>query len=376
MLAQKLADSFSVTLVPSLHRFRDFDSHEAVYCCRDINSGLIAYIAIHNTALGKALGGCRMWDYASDDDAITDALRLSQGMTYKHAIAGTNMGGGKAVIIGKPTDKSPELLRSFARFVDALHGMYVTAEDVGIGVPDVVQMNAETQHIAGLPVEMGGSGNPSPFTAYGVFCGIQASLAYRQGNAFAENASMAGTKVLVQGLGNVGFSLCKHLHSVGAELLVCDPVESRVAEAMSKFKATSVALEDVYETPTDVYAPCALGGTLTEQSIASIPCQVVAGAANNQLATPEVEQLLHQKGIMYAPDFVINAGGIINISYENRGYNANLAWEQTRQIGHTLTRVFETADAESIMPGQAALRIAQEKLAAPAGVPQTEKLHN
>lgn len=357
------AGANSISRVPELQSYPGFDGHENVFHCRDEQSGLSAYVALHDCTLGNALGGCRMWPYANEAEAIQDVLRLSQGMTLKHAIAGTRMGGGKAVIIGdSKRDKSPELLAAFARFVDSLDGKYTTAEDVGIGVPDVVAMGKETRHVAGLPNELGGSGDPSPFTAFGVYCGIQASLAHQANESYCEQRDLSGTSVIVQGLGNVGFALCKHLHGAGAELVVCDPRQDRVHEAVEMFSARAIGLDEVYSTEADVYAPCALGSTLNSQTASTLLCRIVAGGANNQLEHPGIEQQLFDRDILYAPDFAINAGGIINISYEKQGYDYDKAWQQTGQIGMKLTEIFQSAVAANQLPGSAAVQMAKELL--------------
>lgn len=362
MLIESVGAS-SISRVTDIEKFSGFDAHEGVFQCIDEQVGLRAYIALHNCSLGNALGGCRMWPYADEGEAIRDVLRLSQGMTLKHAIAGTQMGGGKAVIVGNSaTNKSPGLLSAFAKFVDSLQGKYTTAEDVGIGVNDVVQMRKDTEYIAGLPTELGGSGDPSPFTAYGVFCGIQASVAHQANLPYDEHRDLSGLSVIVQGLGNVGFALCKHLHSVGAKLFVCDPREDRVREALDAFSAKPVAIQDVYQTEADVYAPCALGATLNSQTLPQLRCRIVAGGANNQLELPEIERQLQSRRILYAPDFVINAGGIINISFEKQGYNADLAWQQTGEIGVKLTEIFDAAAKADQLPGVAAVQMAEALL--------------
>ena len=321
-----------------------FAGHELVAACTDRKSGLRAFVAIHNTKLGVALGGCRMWHYASEAEALTDALRLSQGMSYKHAVAGTNQGGGKAVIHDNSRrDKTESLFRAFGRFVDSLGGRYITAKDVGSSVEDMVVVRQHTDHVAGLPTEMGGSGDPSPLTAYGVFCGIQAAVAFRQTRRYDPQDNLKGLTAAVQGLGNVGFSLCSHLHDAGAKLIVADISESSVQRACDQFNATPVDPDSIYSADADVFVPSALGGILNSDTVSQLKATMVVGAANNQLAEPSVAKLLTDREILYAPDYVTNAGGIINISLEEGGYDHQKALSLTEQIGSTLTEVFERA---------------------------------
>jgi len=335
-----------------------YDGHEQVVACRDAESGLCAFVAVHSTALGPALGGCRMWPYRSDEEALTDALRLAQGMSYKHAVAGTGRGGGKAVIVGDPRcDKSEALFLTFGRLVAQLQGTYITAEDVGTTVDDMVVVRRATPHVAGLPVDQGGSGDPSPITAWGVFCGIRAALRFQQGRD-----DLRGVVVAVQGVGHVGYALCTYLHDAGAELVAADPHEPAVARVRDAFGARVVPPDAVYDVPADVFAPCGLGGTLNPETVPRLRASIVAGAANNQLAVPEVARLLAQRGILYAPDYVINAGGIINISYESRGYDRAKARHHTARIADTLTRIFEQAQQEGITTAAVADRMARQAL--------------
>ncbi|QDU56700.1 Glu/Leu/Phe/Val family dehydrogenase [Aeoliella mucimassa] len=304
-------------------------------------SGLRAFIAIHNTTHGPGLGGCRMWSYASEEEALTDALRLSQGMSYKHAVAGTPYGGAKAVILGNPREeKTEDLLRAFGRCVESLGGRYVTAEDVGMSVNDMVCIRDQTQYVAGLPTSMGGSGDPSPVTAYGVFCGLQAAVAFRHDRPYDPYAKLFGTTVAVQGLGNVGYALCQYLHKAGAQLIVTDINQPRVEQACREFSATATEAEAIYDTDADVFAPCALGGALSSETVPRLKASIVAGAANNQLAEPGIAAMLARREVLYAPDYVINAGGIINISCEGESYSLEQAMARTEQIGGTLTEIF------------------------------------
>ncbi|ADN76203.1 leucine dehydrogenase [Ferrimonas balearica DSM 9799] len=313
-----------------------FDHHEQIMFVHDEASGLKAIIAVHDTTLGPAVGGCRMWPYESEQDAINDVLRLSRGMTYKNALAGLEFGGGKSVIIGDPkSDKSEALFRAFGRFVDSLGGRYYSAEDVGITTADIMIAHQETPYMAGLE---GKSGDPSPYTALGTFLGIKAAVKHQRGID-----SLEGIKVAVQGLGHVGFHLCRHLHDAGAKLVVCDLSETQLERARTEFGAEVVALDEIYRQDVDVYAPCALGATINDTTIPQLKATIVAGCANNQLAEPRHGEVLKEKGILYAPDYVINAGGIINVSFE-RDYNADKAEAKVRKIYDTLLTIFNEAD--------------------------------
>jgi leucine dehydrogenase len=346
-----------------------FAGHELVAACHDPASGLRAFIAIHNTTLGPALGGCRMWPYASETEAISDVLRLSQGMSYKHAVASTGQGGGKAVIIGDPRrDKCNSLYRAMGRFVEQLGGQYITAEDVGTSIQDLCFAKQETDFISGLPVDMGGSGDPSPVTAYGVFCGIQAALAFAESRPYDAENRLDGASVAVQGLGNVGYRLCRFLHEAGAKLLVADIHDDIVKQACAEFSAEAMDPERIHRAPADVFAPCALGGAIDGNTIETLQPRIVAGAANNQLAKPCLASRLSERGVLYAPDYVINAGGIINISFEkNDVYNPRLAMRRTRQIGETLTDLFQQAESTGQTTAAVANQLAERKLARAAG---------
>ncbi len=313
-----------------------FDHHEQVMFVHDEASGLKAIIAVHDTTMGPAVGGCRMWPYESEEDALNDVLRLSRGMTYKNALAGLDFGGGKSVIIGDPkSDKSEALFRAFGRFVDSLGGRYYSAEDVGITTADIMIAHQETPYMAGLE---GKSGDPSPYTALGTYLGIKAAVKHQRGVD-----SLEGIKVAVQGLGHVGFHLCRHLHEAGAKLVVCDLSESQLERARNEFGAEVVDLDAIYRQDVDVYAPCALGATINDLTIPQLKATIVAGCANNQLAEPRHGEVLKEKGILYAPDYVINAGGIINVSFE-RDYNPDLAEAKVRKIYDTLLTIFNEAD--------------------------------
>ncbi len=337
----------------------EFDAHEKVLFGQDAESGLRAIIALHNTSRGPALGGCRMWDYASDEAALTDVLRLARGMTYKSALADLPYGGGKSVILGDPKRlKSEALFRAMGRLVESLGGRYVVAEDVGITVADVEAMGRETAHVAGVPA--GGAGDPSPATAWGVFCGLKASVRHALGRD-----DLSGLRVAVQGLGAVGHHLCDHLHAAGAELLVADIDAAAVSRAVEAWGARAVPSAEIHKAEAEVFAPCALGAVLNRETIAELASAVVAGSANNQLARPEDGAALKARGILYAPDYVINAGGIIAISHETRpggpAYDRDAAFAHVARIGETLTEIYRRAERADLPTSEAADRLAEER---------------
>lgn len=333
--------------------------HEQVVYCNDPETGLKAIIAVHNTVLGPALGGTRMWSYNNEAEALNDVLRLSRGMTFKAAISGLNLGGGKAVIIGDAkTQKNEALMRRFGKFVDSLGGKYITAEDVGMETVDMEYISYETKYVTGKPVRLGGSGNPSPVTAYGVYCGMKGAAEFLWGSD-----SLQGKSVLVQGVGHVGETLVKYLTEEGATVKIFDIGADRVNEIAAKYGATPVAADEVYNSEVDIYAPCALGATLNDETIPQLKCAIVAGAANNQLANEERHgQMLIDKGIVYAPDFLINAGGLINVYSEIEGYGTDEAMEKTANIKNTTIQILEKAKAEQITPQHAAMKAAQERI--------------
>ena len=337
----------------------EFDGHETVSYCHDARSGLRAIIAVHDTRLGRALGGCRMWPYASDDEALTDVLRLSRGMTYKAALAGLPQGGGKSVIIGDPRrDKTPERIRAMGRAIDRLNGAYVVAEDSGTSVADMRLMAEVTAHVGGLAdaraQAAGRTGDPSPATARGVFIGIQAAVRHR-----LQREDLRGLRVAVQGLGNVGYRLCRHLHEAGARLWVTDLHVPAVERCVREFGATAVAMTDIHAQDVDVFAPCALGAILDEARIPQLRAGIVAGAANNQLARPTHDRALFERGVLYAPDYCINAGGIIDIHYEGPAYDAAVVEAHLQRIGRTLTEIFERSAREQRPTGEIADRMAE-----------------
>ncbi len=338
-----------------------FDNHEQVVFCHDKDTGLKAIIGIHNTVLGPALGGTRMWNYTSEWEALNDVLRLSRGMTYKSAISGLDLGGGKAVIIGdSKKDKNPELIKAFARYVDSLSGRYITAEDVGSTTADMDLIHTITPHVTGISESLGGSGNPSPVTAYGVFMGLKAAAKFQFGTD-----NLAGKKVFVQGIGNVGETLVKHLTENGANVIITDLSEERVAEVANKYGATICTGNDLYSEEVDIYAPCALGATINDDTIEKIKAKVIAGAANNQLAVEAVHgKRLQERGIVYAPDFLINAGGIINVFGEIAKYGSDEAIRRTENIYNTTLDILNYAKEQNITPNQAAMRLAEQRIEA------------
>ncbi len=335
----------------------DFDNHERVIRVSDTDSGLKAFIGLHDLTLGPALGGCRMWPYETETEAVTDVLRLSRGMTLTSAMAGVAAGGGKSVIIGDPrTDKTEALFRAFGRAVDQLDGRYISGEDVGVSVQDMDWAASETPYMLGTG-ERGG--DPSPTTAYGVFVGLKAAVRHR-----LRRDSLDGVVVAVQGLGHVGFSLCELLRREGAALVVTDIDESALERAKTEFDAEAVATEDIYDVDAEVFAPCALGAILNDDTVPRLRVAVVAGAANNQLHADRNGEMLKQHRILYAPDYVINAGGLIALSLARTpdGYTAERALSLTARIGDTLAEIFSRADDEDRPTNAVADNIALERV--------------
>lgn len=334
--------------------------HEQVVICSDPKTGLRAIIAIHDTTLGPALGGTRMWMYKSEDAALKDVLRLSRGMTYKAAISGLNLGGGKAVIIGDPrTDKTEPLFRSFGRFVDGLAGRYITAEDVGMEVQNMEWIYSETKYVTGIPESMGGSGNPSPVTAYGVYMGVKAAAKKAYGSD-----SLEGKKIALQGAGHVASYFAKHAASEGAKIYLTDIFEDKASQLANEVGAEIVAPDEIYSLDVDIFTPCALGGVVNDNTIEQFKCAVVAGGANNILDDENLHgQMLLDKGIIYAPDYVINAGGIINISSELEGYNRELAMQNTQKIYDTTLKVLAYSDEHGIPTHKASNILAEQRIA-------------
>ncbi|KGR81634.1 Leu/Phe/Val dehydrogenase [Lysinibacillus odysseyi] len=342
-----------------IFKYMEKYDYEQLIMCQDKESGLKAIIAIHDTTLGPALGGCRMWTYASEEEAIEDALRLARGMTYKNAAAGLNLGGGKTVIIGDPfKDKNEEMFRALGRFIQGLNGRYITAEDVGTTVTDMDMIHEETNYVTGISPAFGSSGNPSPVTAYGVYLGMKAAAK----EAFGEE-SLEGKKIAVQGLGNVAYTLCEYLHNDGAKLIVTDINQKAIDRVVENFGATAVAPDEIYKQDVDIFAPCALGAIINDETIPQLKAKVIAGSANNQLQESRHGQILHEQGILYAPDYVINAGGVINVADELYGYNRDRAMKRVETIYDSLTKIFAISKEEDIPTYAAANRLAEQRIA-------------
>lgn len=346
----------------SVFSHSEFDNHEQVVFCHDEATGLKAIIAIHNTNRGPALGGCRMWHYASDEEALNDVLRLSKGMTYKSALANLDLGGGKSVIIGDPRKhKTEDLLAAMGRFLERTGNQYIAAEDSGTSVPDLQVMGRETANVAGITERTGidglpCNGDPSPATAYGTFIGLKTAVQYQ-----LDRTDLKGLKVAIQGVGNVGYRLAEHLHEAGAELFVTDIHEEQVQRAVSELGATAVSQNEILSLDVDVIAPCALGAVLNDESIPLIKAKVVAGASNNQLASQRHDLMLRERGILYAPDYVLNAGGIIDIFYERIGHEHTKVRAHIETIADTLTEIFRRADAQDRPTGEIANELAEER---------------
>jgi leucine dehydrogenase len=339
---------------------RLFHEHEHVAICHDAATGLRAIIAVHDTTLGPGLGGIRMWRYERDEDALTDVLRLSEGMTYKNALAGLDLGGGKTVLVGDPrSEKTADKFRALGRHIDRLGGMYLAAEDVGTTTTDAEAVAETTSYVTGLPVERGGSGDPSPMTAWGVVCGMRAALAEA-----GLGPGFDGIRVAIQGVGHVGAAVARHLLDAGATVMVADIYPDRL-DPLVELGAEQVDHGGIHATECDIYAPCALGAVIRAETIGQLRCRIVAGAANNQLADDRMGDELQRRGILYAPDFAINAGGVINIGEELHGtYDPERARRSVERIEVTLARVFERARAEGVPPHRAALRMARDRIAA------------
>jgi leucine dehydrogenase len=346
----------------SVFAARDFSAHEQVVFAHDAVTGLKAIIAVHSTKRGPALGGCRMWAYANEAEAITDVLRLSKGMTYKAALAELPLGGGKSVIIGDSrTQKTPELMQAMGRAVEQLAGRYIIAEDVGTSTPDMTEMKKFCKTVVGLPEAQGGSGDPSPATAWGCFLGLKQAVKHQ-----LKADDLRGLKVAVQGLGNVGQHLCALLHEAGAKLVVADIRPENVQKMSAAYGATAVTPEAIIGAAVDVFAPCALGAVINDASLAQLKCKIVAGSANNQLAEARHGQALLDRGILYCPDYAINAGGLINVSYEYvsgpGGYNRDKAYAHIGRIASTMQTIFDTAGRENIPTSLAADRLAEARI--------------
>ncbi|RUO79388.1 Glu/Leu/Phe/Val dehydrogenase dimerization domain-containing protein [Pseudidiomarina taiwanensis] len=340
----------------SLFEHNEFDQHEQVVFCHDKETGLKAIIAIHDTTLGPSLGGTRLWNYSSSAEALTDVLRLSKGMTYKSALAGLPLGGGKAVIIGDAkTIKTPALFRAYGRFINSLSGRYITAEDVNIRTSDIAIVAEETSFVAGTAEK---AGDPSPHTALGTYLGLKAAVKHKFGQ---EN--LVGLKIAVQGLGAVGYDFAAYCAKDGAQLFVTDINEEACQRAATELNATVVGLDEIYGLDVDIYAPCALGATINDDTLPQLKAKIVAGSANNQLATPAHDQKLMDMGILYAPDYVINAGGVIHVCSEAAHMSLQETEERVRNIYNTLDTIFTRSAAEQRPTGIIADELAREVIA-------------
>jgi leucine dehydrogenase len=338
-------------------RMEEYDYEELVFF-QDRKTGLQAIVAIHNTTLGPALGGCRFWHYTSERAAIDDALRLARGMTYKASVAGLNLCGGKSVIVGNPkTHKTEELLRVFGRFIHTLKGRYIVAEDVGTSTEDMRIIRKETKYVVGLETGRGGSGDPSPVTAYGILHGMQACT-----KEVFNTKSLAGLTVAIQGAGHVGYNLAKYLAKEGARIIVTDIYKTNASKIVDEFGAEYVKPENIFAVKCDIFSPCALGGILDDKNIRTLTCKIVAGSANNQLKAERHGEKLAQRGILYAPDYVINSGGLINVADEMRGYDHSRALQKAARIYNAVARVIRISKEEGIPTHVAADRMAERRI--------------
>jgi leucine dehydrogenase len=352
LTVSSLVDSTLNPILEPMHAM----GHEHILFCNDHATGLKAIIAVHNTVLGPALGGTRMWMYQNEQEALTDVLRLSRGMTYKNAISQLNLGGGKAVIIGDAkTMKSEALFRRFGQFVNTLAGSYITAEDVGISPADMVHVSKETKHVVGLP---GKSGDPSPVTALGVYMGMKAAAKHQFGSD-----SLAGKKIAVQGIGHVGAYLVEHLVAEGARVTITDINEAALQQLSAKHGVSVVAADNIYDIDMDIYAPCALGATVNDATLARLNCSIIAGAANNQLKEEAKHgQILMDRGIIYAPDFALNAGGVINCFSEVEGLSLEWAKQKAQEIYTTIDHILIRSQKEGVPSYQVANLMAEERI--------------
>ncbi len=335
------------------------EDFEQVVFCHDKNSGLKAIIAIHDTTLGPALGGCRMWPYDSEEEALVDALRLAKGMTYKNAAAGLNIGGAKTVIIGDPKkDKSEAMFRALGRYIEGLNGRYITAEDVGTTTQDMNEIFMETNFVTGTTDAKGASGNPSPVTALGVYYAMKRTAK----EAFGSD-SLKDKVISIQGAGNVASGLAKHLHDEGAKIIVTDINQDAIDRMVDNYGATAVKPEDIYDQEADIFAPCALGGILNDDTIPRLKVKAICGSSNNQLLDINKHaEMLKERNIIYAPDFIANAGGVINVADELKGYNSERALEKVKTIYDQIGKVFEISELENITTAKAADRLAEKRI--------------
>ena len=348
----KVAETHDNPVIAAMSQY----NHEQLLFCNDNATGLKAIIAVHNTVLGPALGGTRMWAYNNELEALEDVLRLSRGMTYKNAISGLNLGGGKAVIIGDSRSmKTEAMFRRFGKFVNSLAGKYITAEDVGISPKDMSYVNMETNHVAGLPDK---SGDPSPVTAYGTYMGMKACAKKQFGND-----SLTGKKIAVQGVGHVGEYLVKHLIKENAEVFVTDIHEPTLKKIAEKYGVKVVGLEEIYDIDMDIYAPCALGATVNDNTLERLKCSIIAGAANNQLADEGIHgKIVLEKGMIYAPDYTLNAGGVINCYAEVAGKSSKWAMDKAAGIYDTILNIIERSAKENIPSFSIANKMAEERI--------------
>jgi len=338
-------------------RMNEFDYEQLVFF-QDRATGLEAIVAIHDTTLGPALGGCRFWQFTSERAAIDDVLRLARGMTYKASVAGLNLGGGKSVIIGNPkTHKTEELLRVFGRFINTLRGRYIVAEDVGTSTEDMRIIHSETKHVVGIETERGGSGDPSPVTAYGLLHGMKACT-----KSLFNTRDLDGLTVAIQGAGHVGYHLAKLLQKDGAKITITDIYKKRAEQVAREFGARYVEPDDIYSVKCDIFSPCALGGILDDKTVRKLKCVIVAGSANNQLKANRHGDSLQKRGILYAPDYVINAGGLINVAEELRGYERARALHKAARIYNAVARVIRIANEDAIPTYVAADRLAERRI--------------
>ncbi len=343
-----------MTIFKSIQKYGD---HEQVLFCCNQDVGLKAIVAIHSTRLGPALGGVRMWNYKTEEEALMDVLQLSRGMTYKAAASGLNLGGGKAVIIGDPKHKTEEMFRAFGVFVNSLHGTYITAEDVGTTVQDMEYIFMETAHVVGIPEIFGGSGDPSSHTAHGVLMGIKAAAREK-----LKASDLQGVRVAVQGCGQVGSHLVDFLIKEGASIVVSDIQPARSKYLSEKYNLKVLEPDKIAQAECDVFAPCALGFVINDESLPKLSCKIVAGAANNQLKELRHGRELFEKGILYAPDYMINAGGLMNVFVELEGYSSERAFEKTTQIYENLQQVFTVAREKNLPTSEVAASLAEERI--------------
>jgi len=338
-------------------RMQEYDYEELVFF-QDRATGLQAIVAIHDTTLGPSLGGCRFWQYTSARAAINDALRLARGMTYKASVAGLNLGGGKSVVIGNPkTHKSEALLRALGRFINTLRGRYIIAEDVGTTTEDMTIIHKETNYVVGLAKEHGGSGDPSPVTAYGILHGMQACT-----KEVFKTRDLNGLTVAIQGAGHVGYHLAEQLKKEGADILITDIYKKNAKRVMDEFGAKYVEPNKIYAAKCDIFSPCALGGILNDKTIRALKCRIIAGSANNQLKSSRHGDKIQERGILYAPDYVINSGGLINVADGMRGYNRARALRKTARIYNAVMRVINLAKQDGVPPHIAADRLAERRI--------------